>query len=204
MHGSRIIAGFVLASLTALSACDENVRSSVKLVVAHDLSAEVTTSSLSIPSVPSGLERGATGVDWDATAVVRRSKGRIKSLETGFAIADATFKVRVSGARRFMEVILPRAPGTKWASVLAPVEGAVLDHARAVLDPKGEAPDFGRVVKIELELPSDIRFQGCSVTKFATATHDGKKATLLVMIDGAAFEFSEPICWQLHWEVPPE
>ncbi len=193
------IAALVFGLIPFLAGCDEDNTLSLRLQVRPDLSGTIVASSLALPSGPGAVEEQAVGAAFDRRAELQGATGRFAAL-TGLKIGDIQFAGGTpEGGLRWMRVELGMGANARWCDLFLPLSEADRRAAAQAFDPSGSAKDVGKVLKIEVELPSDVIGNGATGKVRGTKNNsDGATATLIVPI-AAAREGTEPLVWHLTW-----
>lgn len=206
MKTIRTMRGALCALLISLlaTACDESDTVSVRLTVGRDFSGRVTTSALRIPAPAAPLEHEGRGVQWDSRVQLVATSGTFSRLSE-LVFEDVTFGAGPSGERLdYAEVKLPRGPDARWPRNLVPLSEEERVRAASTLDPEGNHPDAGRLVKFELSLPGRVIGHGLTARAHgAREKAEGNVATLTIPIE-STLDDAEPLIWHVTWRRPDE
>lgn len=196
----RATSALLLATLLALTACDETDAVAVRIRLRDDFSGTVRTSGLVVPPAEGAVQGASQGVTWSTRVDVTCATGTFTSIES-LKIADIEFTAGGGDkAIGFARVVLPRGEASRWAKVFVPLDESQRKEAAGALDPTGRSLAVGTTLKIEIELPAAVIGNGLTgKTRGTKVSAEGAVATLIVPLESAATE-SDPVVWHLTWQ----
>jgi hypothetical protein len=150
------------------------------------------------------MEHEGRGVQWDSRVQLVATSGTFATLAE-LSLEDVTFDAGPSGERLdYAEVTLPRGADARWPRNLVPLSEEERVRAASTLDPEGDHPDAGRIVKFELTLPGRVIGHGLTARAHgAKEKAEGNVATLTIPIE-SALDDDEPLVWHVTWRRPDE
>ncbi|MCA9322184.1 MAG: hypothetical protein KDB53_15695, partial [Planctomycetes bacterium] len=188
-------------SLGLLAGCKPSDLASLVIEIGGDWSGVILTSSYADSDGRKG-DLAGTDVDWQSSAsvVVRRGAFDLEA-RRDFAVTDIRVErgaEDVAGLRRLI-VTFPLGSGARWHGAFAPVDGAVT--CKSCLDPKSTDDDFGRIMKVKVELPVDCRSSSMVVDRDGFKPEaSGTTATLKIDL-AAARQGRGQATWVIDWNV---
>lgn len=193
----RILA---LATLSMLTACGGSDFVGAYVQLKADGTGRVTTRALQPSKTPSPAEGRVEGVTFEARANLLCSSGAFDNLT----------KVRIGGVRFVgwrpkdespdITVVVPMGEDADWAKTLAPSLKAS-KQVQGVFDPKGQSPDFGTLVRFEVELPGEVVSIGTYPRiRGVTTDSDGRTAELIVPVKAALEGKHDDLRWTINWK----
>ena len=193
----RLLAAVGLCALTACGGSDF-VGAYVQLQ--PDGKGVVTTRSLQPSQAASPAEGKVEGVKFQQRANLLCSSGTFENIT----------EVRIGGVRFVgwrpkdespdLTVVVPMGDDAAWARALAPslTDG---DKVRGVFDPKKQSPDFGALVRFELELPGEVvSFGTYPRVRGVTSDSDGRTAELVIPVKAALAKGQDDLRWTVNWK----
>jgi len=197
---NRTAAALLLASIAALSACDETDAVAVRVRLRDDFSGTVRTSGLALPSGVGAVQQSSEGAVWGSKVEMVCATGTFSEISK-LKIADIAFSAGAGGQGiGYAQVSIPRGPGVRWPGTFVPLTDEERKSVSGALDPSGKSEAVGATIKIEFELPSAVVGNGViGKVRGTKTTAEGPVATVVVPIEAMKAP-GDPLVWHLTWQ----
>jgi hypothetical protein len=183
--------------------CEESDAVSIRIRIQKDGKGTLTAVGLALPEKAHAIEDGSSAVKWGRRVGLVAVSGDFEAVDL-VDLEGITFASGVhDDGLRYLRVSIIRDPEVGWARALVPVElGDEGERAQlaAQLDPLGRIEDPASVLKIEVQLPSDVVGHGISERERRLKETASKNTATLSIPLGFALSPGRALVWHLTWE----
>lgn len=189
----------LILSCLLLPACSGNELVGVHVTLAKDGTGTFTTRALATPE-PGRAEADTRGVTWSARASVVASQGTFQRLADVKVGGDngLRFAATLGGEQPSVRVYVPRGPTAAWIKALVPARAARRTMAK-VYDPTGRTREVGDVIRLEIELPSEVVASSVHPAGRGVEADRERRRAFLLLPAASVTEAGEELVWDVTW-----